>query len=185
MTLKKKCQSLSLFHLYNAKWSIKWLGDKREFHFLYTKLESDCDAVVLGGSAVLQGCLAAWPWWWPTSWRWRAEAGWSLWPPWGRRGPVPDQTWASCGSWRSLRTQNWERWAVNRQPFLSLISGNDATSKVTDWTMTKPGSGFRSAGFTSTRYTSRLFKDFYEPCSECSSCRNSCQKQMGREAKLN
>lgn len=107
------------------------------------------------GSAVLQGCLAAWPWWWPTSWRWRAEAGWSLWPPWGRRGPAPDRTWASCGSWRSLRTQNWQRWAVKRWHFWSRISANDATSKVTDWTMTQPGSGFGSFGFTSTGNTSR------------------------------
>lgn len=62
--------------------------------------------------SVWQECPAAWLWWLPTSWRWRAAVGWSRWRRWGRPGPVPDRTWASCGSWRSLKTQNWQRWVL-------------------------------------------------------------------------
>ena len=62
--------------------------------------------------SVWRACPAAWPWWWPTSWRWRPAAGWRRWRRWGRPGRVRGPTWASCGSWRSLETQSWQKWVT-------------------------------------------------------------------------
>lgn len=72
--------------------------------------DSCCDCV-----SVLQECPAASPWWWPTSWRWRVAGGWSLWRRWGQPVRAPAPTWDSCGNWRSLKTQNWQKWVVTSE----------------------------------------------------------------------
>lgn len=60
--------------------------------------------------SVWQGCPVAWLWWWRTSWRWQAGAGWSLWLQCEQPDRVLDPTWASSDSWRSSRIWNWHKW---------------------------------------------------------------------------
>ena len=87
---------------------------------MYTKLENLnmwwSTSIILWCSAlsVLQECPAVWLWWWLTSWRWRGTAGWSLWRQCVRLGRVRGPIWASCASWRSLKTQSWQKWVTPR-----------------------------------------------------------------------